>query len=321
MSRTLHVDAEPTEDTPLIAASHDGNETSAAPAPAPAAGVSLGRGLAITVLMGLLILIQGMCCFSSSHEAEDMANCAIWNWTSDQHLHDDHHSISHRGRSECLCRNGLVQRRVPCMLMPQSTYLPSQAPCTHTDRPQIGMSCMTPLAGRLSAIFTPRVYVLWSCALLSAGLFVTAAARSLAGFLAGRAIAGAGSGGLLSTSLILVLDLASTKRRGLCIGMTNAGYTTGVASGAVFAGLLTTAYGWVRIAVKSCKVIGSADSWINPCPSVSSSGFRRLLRWFWAHCCISPSHTSWRVTSPTSSKIIRPFANWRGSITREQRRW
>lgn len=57
------------------------------------------------------------------------------------------------------------------------------------------MSSVTPLAGRLSEIFTPRVYVIFSSALLALGLFITAAASTLAVFLLGRAVAGCGSGG------------------------------------------------------------------------------------------------------------------------------
>lgn len=48
----------------------------------------------------------------------------------------------------------------------------------------------------------------------------------------------------MSTSIILVLEMASKKRRGLCIGLINCGYTTGVASGAVLAGLITPTLGW-----------------------------------------------------------------------------
>ncbi|BDD64374.1 hypothetical protein MPDQ_000346 [Monascus purpureus] len=108
----------------------------------------------------------------------------------------------------------------------------------------IAMSSITPLAGRLSLIFTPRVFVFFSSLVLSLGLFITALARNITLFLLGRAVSGCGCGGLMSTSIILVLDLASKRRRGLCFGMINSGYTIGVASGAVLAGLLTPAYGW-----------------------------------------------------------------------------
>lgn len=106
------------------------------------------------------------------------------------------------------------------------------------------MSSITPLAGRFSQIFTPRIYTIFSTTLLSIGLFASAAAPDLRTFLVGRVVSGCGSGGLMSTSIILVLEMASKKRRGLCIGLINCGYTTGVASGAVLAGLITPTLGW-----------------------------------------------------------------------------
>lgn len=107
------------------------------------------------------------------------------------------------------------------------------------------MSSITPLAGRLSQIFTARNYIVFSSTLLSLGLFITAIAQNLTVFLLGRTISGCGSGGLMSTSIILALDLTSKKRRGLFVGLINAGFTTGVSSGAILAGLLTPTLGWV----------------------------------------------------------------------------
>ncbi|KAJ5887025.1 uncharacterized protein N7473_009699 [Penicillium subrubescens] len=108
----------------------------------------------------------------------------------------------------------------------------------------IAASSVTPLTGRLAEIFTPRLYVIFASAILSIGLFISAAAPTLTTFLIGRVVAGIGSGGLMSIAIILAVDLASPKRRGLCIGMINAGYTTGLASGAVLAGLMTSPLSW-----------------------------------------------------------------------------
>lgn len=113
------------------------------------------------------------------------------------------------------------------------------------DDLKIAASSVTPLTGRLAAIFTPRLYVIFASTILAIGLFITATASNLTIFLVGRAVAGIGSGGLMSIAIILAVDLASPKLRGLCIGLINAGYTTGLASGAVLAGLMTSSLGWV----------------------------------------------------------------------------
>ncbi|KAF7164152.1 hypothetical protein CNMCM5623_008842 [Aspergillus felis] len=108
----------------------------------------------------------------------------------------------------------------------------------------IALSSVSPLAGRLCQIFTARSYTLFSVTILSVGLFVTAASRSLPVFLFGRALSGCGSAGVMVTSFILILDLTSKKRRGLFIGLLNVGMTTGISCGAILAGLLTPVFGW-----------------------------------------------------------------------------
>lgn len=45
--------------------------------------------------------------------------------------------------------------------------------------------------------------------------------------------------------IIVVIDLTSPKRRGLFMGLLNAGFTMGLAMGAPLAGLLEPLIGWV----------------------------------------------------------------------------
>ncbi|KAL2867329.1 putative MFS multidrug transporter [Aspergillus lucknowensis] len=108
----------------------------------------------------------------------------------------------------------------------------------------IAMSSVTPLSGRLTQVFTPRVYVLFSCVMLAIGLFITAAAPRLSVFLLGRALSGIGGGGLMITGVILTLDLVNQKRRAIFIGMVNFGMTFGVSVGAVLAGAIAPTLGW-----------------------------------------------------------------------------
>lgn len=60
----------------------------------------------------------------------------------------------------------------------------------------------------------------------------------------GRVVSGIGAAGILTISIILVLEFSGKERRGLLVGLVNAGYTSGVALGAVVAGALLPITGW-----------------------------------------------------------------------------
>lgn len=108
----------------------------------------------------------------------------------------------------------------------------------------IAVTSITPVAGRLCAIFTPRVYLLASIVVQACGLLVTSQARTLGSFLVGRAITGIGSAAVTPVAFILVTELTSARRRGLFFGCINTGYTSGVACGAIIAGALEPLVGW-----------------------------------------------------------------------------
>ncbi|ETI24462.1 hypothetical protein G647_03831 [Cladophialophora carrionii CBS 160.54] len=111
----------------------------------------------------------------------------------------------------------------------------------------IAITSITPVAGRLCAIFTPRIYLLVSIIVQTCGLFVTSQAKSLPWFLAGRVITGIGSASVTPVAFLLVTELTSQRRRGLFFGCINTGYTAGVACGAIIAGALEPLVGWRAI--------------------------------------------------------------------------
>lgn len=108
----------------------------------------------------------------------------------------------------------------------------------------IALSSLAPVCARLAQIFSPRICILFSAILFAIGGFVTSQAHSLTIFLLGRAISGSGGAGMMTIALILVLELSSKKKRGLFVGLVNAGFTTGVSFGAVLAGALLPVTGW-----------------------------------------------------------------------------
>jgi predicted MFS family arabinose efflux permease len=77
------------------------------------------------------------------------------------------------------------------------------------------------------------------------GSVITSLSPSLAVFLFGRVVTGAGAAGILIVATIIAIQLASAKQRGLYIGLINSGMTVGVSLGAVIAGAVEPKYGWV----------------------------------------------------------------------------
>ncbi|EAA31732.2 MFS general substrate transporter [Neurospora crassa] len=108
----------------------------------------------------------------------------------------------------------------------------------------ISSSCISPLTGRLSTIFTPGLMILVSSLFFTIGAIVTSQAHTLFVFLFGRILVGIGGGGIMTLSLILVIQLTSKRRRGVWIGLTNAGFTVGMSTGAVVFGILLPIIGW-----------------------------------------------------------------------------
>ncbi|CAN8105817.1 unnamed protein product [Discula destructiva] len=108
----------------------------------------------------------------------------------------------------------------------------------------IVMGSTAPLAGRLATVFSLRHMVLVSACFFAAGAAVSSRASSFTIFILGRILTGVGGGCIMTLALILVLQLTSRKRRGLFVGLVNAGFTVGVSAGAVVFGALLPVLGW-----------------------------------------------------------------------------
>jgi len=111
----------------------------------------------------------------------------------------------------------------------------------------IATSSLAPVAGRLSTIFSPRSLVLPVAFFLTLGSLVCSQAHTFTVFITGRVLMGIGSAGVMTLTVILVLELTSKKRRGVFIGLVNAGFTIGLSFGAVVFGAALPVLGWVSL--------------------------------------------------------------------------
>ncbi|CAK7239388.1 MAG: hypothetical protein STHCBS139747_000818 [Sporothrix thermara] len=108
----------------------------------------------------------------------------------------------------------------------------------------IAAASFAPLVGRLATVFSASYLTGFSALMFAVGAVLTAQASTLPTFLAGRIIVGTGGAGIMTLSLIVVLQFASKRRRGLFVGLVNAGFTIGLSTGAVVYGALLPALGW-----------------------------------------------------------------------------
>lgn len=119
----------------------------------------------------------------------------------------------------------------------------------------IVMGSTAPLAGRLATIFSLRHMVLVSACFFAVGAIVSSRATSFVVFILGRIITGIGGGCIMTLALILVLQLTSRKKRGLFVGLVNAGFTIGVSAGAVVFGALLPVLGWRQLFLVQAPVV------------------------------------------------------------------
>jgi MFS family permease len=76
------------------------------------------------------------------------------------------------------------------------------------------------------------------------GLLIIAASESFGTFIFGRVVCGVGAAAVTPVAFLLVTELTDRKNRGVFFGCINTAFTSGVACGAIFAGLLEPIAGW-----------------------------------------------------------------------------
>ena len=108
----------------------------------------------------------------------------------------------------------------------------------------IANTAVTTLYGKISDIRGRRTTLLISISLYMAGSLVCALAPNMFVLILGRVLHGLGGGGLTSTGMVVLGDIAAPKDRGKYYGYFSATYTTAGACGPVFGGFLAEYLHW-----------------------------------------------------------------------------
>ena len=111
----------------------------------------------------------------------------------------------------------------------------------------LGYVVVMPLIGRLSDEVGRRPILLLCLSVFAAGSLVTASAHDLAGVVVGRALQGAGGGGLVPVTLALVADLWPAARRGTPLGAVGAAQELGSLAGPLYGALILSVSTWRTI--------------------------------------------------------------------------
>src|SRR6476469_722645 len=108
----------------------------------------------------------------------------------------------------------------------------------------IANTAITSLYGKISDIYGRRVTLLIAISLYMAGSIVCALAPNMFVLILGRVLHGLGGGGLTSTGMVVLGDIAAPKDRGKYYGYFSATYTTAGACGPALGGAIAEYLHW-----------------------------------------------------------------------------
>ena len=108
-------------------------------------------------------------------------------------------------------------------------------------------TAVTPLYGKLSDIHGRRALMLIAIVIFVAGSLVCALAPGMTVLVLGRAVQGAGGGGLMALAQTIIADIVSPRERGRYQGYIGAVFATSSVGGPVLGGFLTEHLDWSLI--------------------------------------------------------------------------
>lgn len=139
----------------------------------------------------------------------------------------------------------------------------------------LSSAALQPPFATFADAFGRKPIILASLAIFFAGTLVCGLAENFAMLVAGRSVQGAGAGGLLSLTYVLIADFTPVAQRGKAMGLLGLVWTIGTCCGPVLGGAFTVAVSWRWI------------FWIN----LPFCGICTLLVWLFLHSPYKPERS------------------------------
>ncbi|THG93354.1 hypothetical protein EW026_g7860 [Hermanssonia centrifuga] len=176
----------------------------------------------------------------------------------------------------------------------------------------LASTALLPASGGLAEIFGRRTAMLIALGLFSLGSALCGAARNMGWLIAARTVQGAGGGGILSLSSIILSDLVTLKERGLYNGMIGMTWSCAASIGPLVGGALAQGGNWRWLFYLNLPVAGLASVLVLMCLKLRTPPgtlHEKLGRMDWIGNAIIMSSSSACVIALTWGGVKYPWTS------------
>ncbi|KAJ5103588.1 Efflux pump [Penicillium argentinense] len=168
--------------------------------------------------------------------------------------------------------------------------------------------------GSLSDTFGRKYTILLALVLFTVGSIVAGAAHNLNIVLVGRSIQGAGGGGILILTEVVITDYVPLRQRGTYFGYASAVWALGSVTGPVIGGALAEAASWRWICWINIPICGVGFilviEFLN-LKSVPGSFVPKLLTVDWVGAFLLTASATSLLLALSWGNIMYPWSSWR----------
>ena len=168
--------------------------------------------------------------------------------------------------------------------------------------------------GSLSQIFGRKSLIILSLVLFTVGSIVAAVSHNITTLLIGRSIQGAGGGGILSLTEVVITDLVPLRQRGTYFGYGGAVWALGSVTGPIMGGGLAQAASWRWIFWINLPICGIGFvmivAFLNLKP-VPGSLIAKILRVDWVGAMLLTASSTSLLLALSWGNVMYPWSSWR----------